>query len=140
MTIYTDFVKTHYHDKKFAGLTPQEKMKALAADYRKMKPAPKVAARPRKGARRSARGGEVSAGGIGADVGNVVDAVGSLFGLGLEKKKGRKARGGEVSAGEMTAGRMRKPRGGETTAGRMKKGKVHGSGAISSALANLLPF
>lgn len=138
---YTEFVKMHFHDKKYAGMTPQQRMQKLAEEYRKGKPAmakaPKLAPRPKR--ERKARGGEVSAGGIGADVGNVVDAVGSLFGLGLEKKKGRKARGGEVSAGEMTAGRMRKQKkAGEMTAGKAKK--VKGAGAISSALASLLPF
>jgi hypothetical protein len=145
MSKYTEFVKMHYHDKKYAGLSPQMTMKALAADYRKMNPAKTMEAKPR--ARKMKAGavsaGSVSAGGIGSDIGTAVDAIGSLFGLGLEKKKGSrkahsKAHGGATSAGELMAGQESAG----AVAGRLRKGRkdVRGSGAISSALASLLPF
>jgi hypothetical protein len=184
MTAYTDFVKKHFHDKKHQGHSPQEIMKALAAEYRKQNPKKEEAAKPRVRRQRKGAAGQVSAGGIGSDIGTAVDAIGSLFGLGLERKKGgavsagamsagrMRKKGGAVSAGAMSAGRMRRKGGavsagaitagsmrrkggaisddemddassdsaGAVSAGRMRRGKVHGSGAISSALASLLPF
>ena len=82
---YREFVKQNYG--QFMHLAPKQRMSAVAKLWREsghannaVKPkATRGRGRPRK---HSAKGA-----GIFGDVGNAVDSVGHLFGLGLEKKK-----------------------------------------------------
>ena len=77
---YTEFVKANYD--KVRNLPAKQRMKAIAEMWKKSK------------------GGAVAGGGIGSDIGNAVDSIGSLFGLGLEKRKrGRPAKKGGAVAG-----------------------------------------
>jgi len=77
MGAYQQFVKTHYHDKQFAGMTPTATIKAVAALWRK-----------------SGKGGAVSGGS---------KSGGAISG---GSKSGGSVRGGSKSGGAVSGGTM----------------------------------
>jgi len=95
---YTDFVKAHFH-KLPANMSAKEKMKKIAELWR----AQKGQAHAQGQAQAHAHARSAKGAGVFGSIGNAVDGVGSLFGLGLEKhkKKGRgrprkSAKGGSI--------------------------------------------
>ncbi|NCX04299.1 MAG: hypothetical protein EBW68_00775 [Actinobacteria bacterium] len=91
MGAYQQFVKAHYHDAQFKGMTPPQTIKAIATMWRSHK----------------AKGGAVTAG--KAEGGGIIgDLLGSLMGGKAKKGKAprkRAKKGGSVTAGSMTAGK-----------------------------------
>lgn len=99
--MYKEFIKANFH-KLPADLSAKEKMVKLAEMWHSSKSKTKSKSKkPEEGA------------GLFGSIGDAVDSVGSLFGLGLEKK--HKAKGGAISGGneKRKPGRPRKVKGGE---------------------------
>ena len=95
MTAYTDFVKANFH-KLPATMKATDKMRSLGAAWRKMKADAGTPIAPRKARKPRAR--KTKGAGIGSDVGQVVDSLGSLLGFGLKKKRTRKTKGGGIGS------------------------------------------
>lgn len=82
---YAQFVKAHYHDAAHKGMKPQEVMKAVAKLYHAQKAA-RGDKKPAGGAKRTKKGGAVSAGAMrkqvkgGGDIGQLLgNTLGSLL-------------------------------------------------------------
>jgi len=94
MGAYQMFVKAHYHDKEFHGMTPKEVIKGVAAKWRKSKGGAMTAG--------AVTGGAVTGGNYG----------GAVTG---GRARGGVVTGGRARGGAVTGGRARK--GGAVTGG-----------------------
>lgn len=98
--MYKDFVKANFH-KLPASMSAQEKMKKIAEAWRASGHSKNTTSKTKtKMTHKRTKAKEEGAGLFGS-IGDAVDSVGSLFGFGLEKKKGRgrprKAKGGAMA-------------------------------------------
>jgi len=115
MGAYQQFVKTHYHDKQFAGMTPTATIKAVAALWRKSGKGGAVSGGSKSGG--SVRGGSKSGGAVSGGTMEEyyaqqarkmgIDpspANGFPSGGKIKAKKPRKMKAGAVSAGSTSGG------------------------------------
>ena len=85
------------------------------------------------------KGRKTRGAGLFGDIGHGVDSIASLFGMGLDKPKGRKARGGAVSAGNLNGYRTLGGyvSGGAASGGAVSAGNVAKVGKLASGLRGM---